>query len=291
VDLTISNDQPLVSVIIPTRNADKIIERCLESIQLQSYRNLEIIIVDNYSSDDTRRIAEKYHTKFITVGPPPPYNNFFTAPMQRKIGAEYAKGSLLFFVDADMILSRGLIKECLKKCEEGADAITISEISFGTGFWAKCKKIERACYINDPRIEAPRFMKKSAYIKAGGWNEKVGAFDDWDLAKRLRVCNLKIGRCTNNYILHDEGHLTLRSLFLKKYRMGKTVDLVRHISGQSLSAISYQLTPLRIILLLRKSVLFTKNPIYILGMFVMKLIETTGMLIGFFMRTHKLHKI
>ncbi len=68
-------------------------------------------------------------------------------------------------------------------------------------------------------------MKKSAYINAGGWNEKVGAFDDWDLAKRLRVCNLKIGRCTNNYILHDEGHLTLRSLFLKKYRMGENSRL------------------------------------------------------------------
>jgi arabinofuranan 3-O-arabinosyltransferase len=284
-----SDDQPLVSVIIPTRNAGKIIGRCLESIQSQSYRSLEIIVVDNYSSDETRRVVEKYHAKFITAGPPPPYNNFFTAPIQRRVGAEHARGAFLFFVDADMILSQGLIEECVKRCEKGADAVTIPEISFGTGFWAKCKQIERACYINDPRIEAPRFIRKSAYVQAGGWSEMFGAFDDWNMAKRLRACNLRIDYCTNNYILHDEGHLTLRGLFFKKYRMGKTIDL-RHISGQNLSVISYQLTPFRI-LLLRKVVLFTKNPIYILGVFLMKLVEATGMLIGFLMQTFRFYRI
>jgi arabinofuranan 3-O-arabinosyltransferase len=283
-----SDDQPLVSVIIPTRNAGKIIGRCLESIRSQSYRSLEIIVVDNYSSDETRRVVEKYRAKFITAGPPPPYNNFFTAPIQRRVGAEQAKGAFLFFVDADMILSRGLIEECVKRCEEGADAVTIQEISFGTGFWAKCKEIERACYINDPRMEAPRFIRKSTYEYVGGWSEKVGAFDDWDLAKQLRTYNLRIERCINNYILHNEGYLTLRSLFLKKYRMGRTIDLAIYISGQNLSAISYQLTPLRTMLLLRKIALFTKNPIYILGVFIMKLIEATGMLIGFL--TRALHR-
>lgn len=219
MDLTTSDDQPLVSIIIPTRNASEVLGDCLEAIRSQSYQNLEIIVVDNYSSDGTPQIAEQYGANIITAGPPPPHNNFFTAPIQRRVGADHAKGAFLFFVDADMILSRGLLEECVKECKNGVIAITIAEISFGTGFWAKCKEIERACYMNDPRIEAPRFIRRSAYTLVGGWNESAGAFDDWDLAARLRARNLRIGYNMNNYILHHEGHLTLRSLFFKKYRM------------------------------------------------------------------------
>jgi glycosyltransferase involved in cell wall biosynthesis len=236
-------------------------------------------VVDNYSHDETVNVAKKYGAKIITVGPPPPHNNFFTAPTQRKVGADHAKGAFFFFVDADMTLSRGLIKECVAECENGIDAITIAEISFGMGFWAKCKKIERACYMNDSRIEAPRFITRSAYVLVGGWSESAGAFDDWDFAARLRAHDLKIGYCMNKYILHYEGRLTLRSLFSKKYKMGKTVDLVKHASSQELSAMRYQLTPFRI-LLLKKVALFSKNPIYILGMLLMKLIETAGLLMG-----------
>jgi len=279
-DLTIFDDHALVSIIMPTRNASSTLRSCLESIWSQSYQNIEIIVVDNYSADETLNISEKYRAKLIAAGPPPPHNSFFTAPVQRRVGANHAKGAFLFFVDADMILSRGLLEECVRECEQGADAIAISEISFGTGFWAKCKEIERACYMNDSKIEAPRFMRRSAYELAGGWNERAGAFDDWDLAARLRAQDLRIGYSMNNYIFHNEGHLTLRRSFSKKYRMGKTVDLAKYASGQKFSVVSYQLTPLRMLLLLRKVTLFTKKPVHILGLLLMKLIEAAGLSIG-----------
>jgi glycosyltransferase involved in cell wall biosynthesis len=50
----------LVSVIVPTRNSEKTIETCLESIRRQTYPNIEIIVIDAYSRDSTRKIAEKY---------------------------------------------------------------------------------------------------------------------------------------------------------------------------------------------------------------------------------------
>ncbi len=51
---------PLVSVIIPTRNSTRTIEICLQSIKKQSYPKNEIIVVDNYSWDKTKKIAQKY---------------------------------------------------------------------------------------------------------------------------------------------------------------------------------------------------------------------------------------
>lgn len=61
--------QPLVSVIVPTRNSEATVGRCLESIIKQNYSNVEIIVVDNYSDDRTRQIAEKYGAKIYLKGP------------------------------------------------------------------------------------------------------------------------------------------------------------------------------------------------------------------------------
>ena len=65
----------LVSIIIPTKNSENTIEVCLVSIKNQTYENIEIIIVDNYSSDKTIDIAQKYGIKlknkkgeFISIG-------------------------------------------------------------------------------------------------------------------------------------------------------------------------------------------------------------------------------
>jgi glycosyltransferase involved in cell wall biosynthesis len=55
--------QPLVSIVIPTKNSARTLEKCLVSIKNQAYENIEIIVVDNYSTDGTYEIAGKYTTK------------------------------------------------------------------------------------------------------------------------------------------------------------------------------------------------------------------------------------
>jgi len=56
-----------VSIIIRTKNEDNWLEACLKSIRLQSYKNYEIIIVDNGSKDRTLEIAKKYETKIVKI--------------------------------------------------------------------------------------------------------------------------------------------------------------------------------------------------------------------------------
>ena len=58
-------NKPLVSVVIPTYNSEKYIERCLRSIKNQTYKNIEIIIVDKFSTDKTVDIAERHGAKVI----------------------------------------------------------------------------------------------------------------------------------------------------------------------------------------------------------------------------------
>jgi len=57
--------QDLVSIIITTKNEEKNIENCLKSIKLQTYSNIEIIVVDNNSSDQTKEISQKYTDKVL----------------------------------------------------------------------------------------------------------------------------------------------------------------------------------------------------------------------------------
>ena len=61
-------NKPLVSVVIPTYNSEKYIERCLRSIKNQTYKNIEIIIVDKFSTDKTVDIAERHGAKVIQDG-------------------------------------------------------------------------------------------------------------------------------------------------------------------------------------------------------------------------------
>lgn len=92
---------PLVSVVITTKNEERNIESCIKSILEQSYQNIEIIVVDNYSTDKTKEMALKYTDKVYDKGP--------ERSAQRNYGMiDKSNGEYVMFVDADMILSPDL---------------------------------------------------------------------------------------------------------------------------------------------------------------------------------------
>ena len=86
--------KPLLSVIVPTKNSERFLERCLKSIKSQTYKNLEIIVVDNNSNDKTKEIAEKYTKLVFNKGP--------ERSAQRNFGVLKSKGEfvLLFSLKA-----------------------------------------------------------------------------------------------------------------------------------------------------------------------------------------------
>jgi len=88
----------IVSIIITTRNAGLTLERCLRSVKAQSYENTETIVVDNFSQDQTEKIAQRFADKFSEVGP--------ERSSQRNHGAKLASGDFFMFIDADMELKR-----------------------------------------------------------------------------------------------------------------------------------------------------------------------------------------
>lgn len=111
----------LVSVIVPNFNHSSFLEERLESIFNQSYRNFEIIILDDHSSDNSREIIEKYrpHPKVISVI----YNetNSGSSFAQWKKGIAASKGEFIWIAESDDFCELNFLEEAVQKLEKGCD--------------------------------------------------------------------------------------------------------------------------------------------------------------------------
>lgn len=91
---------PLVSVIIPTYNQAHLLKKALESVQSQSYKNIEIIVIDNNSTDETEEVVAGIKSSQVTYIK---NNNNGVIAISRNIGIRNAKGEWLAFLDSDDI--------------------------------------------------------------------------------------------------------------------------------------------------------------------------------------------
>ena len=98
---------PLVSVIVPVYNSEETIGRCLDSIENQTYKNIEIIVVDDGSGDGTLAEASKHPVKTVEIKPN------MGAPHAMNVGAMQAKGEYVFFVDGDAWAPKNLIEKAV----------------------------------------------------------------------------------------------------------------------------------------------------------------------------------
>jgi len=253
-------NKPLVSVVIPTKNSEVTIEKCLRSVRGQAYSRIEIVVVDAFSRDGTRKIAEAFGAKILETG--------VNRSEARNIGAEKSRGWFVFFVDSDMELIPSVVEECISKIGEGFCGVIVPEISVGKGFWAKCKALEKSCYIGDDTIEAARFFKKCVFDGVGGYDLELEAGEDWDLNHRVKRAGYRIGR-VNAFIKHDEGRLSLQKTILKKYHYGKTLQSYRTKNPEEAKQQSMLIRPAFV----RNWRALARDPSHTLGMFVMKTCE------------------
>jgi glycosyltransferase involved in cell wall biosynthesis len=126
---------PEVSVIVPARNEEASLGACLESLVAQTGVTLEVIVVDDHSSDRTREIAASFADVRVIAAAPLPdgwtgKNNAVTA------GAREARGEWLLFTDADTVHLRGSLARAVTEAKEhGAEMLSYSPEQIVEGFW------------------------------------------------------------------------------------------------------------------------------------------------------------
>ncbi|MFH1827386.1 MAG: glycosyltransferase, partial [bacterium] len=169
----------LVSVVVTTKNEAVNIANLLKSVKLQDYKNIEIVVVDNNSVDDTKNISKKYTNKIYNLGP--------ERSFQRNFGVKKSKGDYVLILDADMVLSKDVISECVRLFIENqkVGGVVIPEKSYGENFWAKTKSLEREVNRGEDYFEAARFFPKNIFNQFGGYDTTLTGPEDWDLPQRI----------------------------------------------------------------------------------------------------------
>jgi len=193
-------ETPLVSVIIPTYNRSNYVQKAIDSVLSQSYKNLELIVIDDGSTDDTEEvIRSKYVNKLKYIK-----QENQGESKARNVGISLSNGKYLAFLDSDDKWHPDKLMHLVKFFEkmQQIDPKTTLVCSSawlidGDGNLIKRKPIGRLkniekllpCdYLKKPHIGGPSnivFLKEHI-IDIGGFDEKIKYGEDWDLIIKLR---------------------------------------------------------------------------------------------------------
>lgn len=123
-------DSPLISIIIPIYNVEKYLPACLDSVQAQTYHNLEIICINDGSPDNSANIVREYQnhdSRIILINKE---NGGLSDA--RNVGIERAKGEYIFFLDSDDLLDPSCIEFLLILAKKTSSQISSCELGFFT---------------------------------------------------------------------------------------------------------------------------------------------------------------
>ena len=117
---------PLISVIVPVYNVDKYIEKCVLSIINQSYKNIEIILIDDGSPDNSSKICDSLADEFNNIIVLHKENGGVSSA--RNSGIDLARGEYLCFIDGDDYVSENYVSDMLNVATEtSADIVTTNQ--------------------------------------------------------------------------------------------------------------------------------------------------------------------
>ena len=121
---------PLISVIIPTYNHAHFLREALESVCAQTYTNWEVIVINNYSQDDTIEVVESFKDSRIHLEN---FRNNGVIAASRNRGIALAHGKYLAFLDSDDLWFPEKLAHCVARLEGGCDLVCHGLRWFGNG--------------------------------------------------------------------------------------------------------------------------------------------------------------
>lgn len=190
------DERELVSVIIPCYNVQHYINESITSVVNQTYNNIEIICVDNNSTDDTWNILQQLKNTYpqiiiekeVVPG----------APAARNKGLSIAKGEWIQFLDADDLLEKNKIEHQIGLVKKN----NTKNVAFIAGAWKKMNtkgeitlisklssEMHLAPFINKAGITSSNLWSSIALKKVNGWNESLKSSQEADLMLRLVITN------------------------------------------------------------------------------------------------------
>ena len=194
--------KPLVSIIIPTYNRADLLKNTIESVLEQTYDNWECIIVDDGSTDSTKKLVNEFSTNdsrflFITKSD----GSVKGASSSRNIGLQLSKGEYIQFLDSDDILASNKIEEQI--------AVLLGESNFtiSTCKWGKFTQLNDPITLFEKNADYKNFSNSKEYFDLIGLHG--GFFPCHSFLIHKELINLS-GYWNENLTMNDDGEFFFR---------------------------------------------------------------------------------
>lgn len=211
-------NKPIVSVVVPVYNAEQFLSECIESVLRQSYRNIQLVLIDDSSTDDSGRICQQYTKQdnrihYIRQG-----NNGGVCKA-RNTGINKANGKYICFMDADDFIEEDYIERYVSLMEQKQVPVIYGQLKYYQDgkYLSRPRRINEGMYkteevsamlIDDGTVTGILFGSVCGaiydldYIRTNGllFDEKIKRNEDG-------LFNLDLlAMCENFYVIHYDGY-------------------------------------------------------------------------------------
>jgi len=226
-----------VSVIVPFRKKVPIVEKCIESLKKQDFKNVEIIAVSNIDKFEGKGVLSFVDTRCKGVGD------------KRNLGVKKASGEILFFLDSDCIVKKNAISKLVEIFNKyGADAVSGKPLTpkdsnllgLVTGLEYEYRFDQMGENYVDVAATTCLGVRKDAFKKIGGFKDYTtgeATGEDWDFAARLRKAGFRIFHTNKVEVFHMHTSESLWTWF--KRRIDHSKYRITHYRKYKMAADQY----------------------------------------------------
>ena len=229
-----SSAEPCVSVIVPCFNVEAYIAECLDSVRAQTYRHLDVVLVDDGSTDATAEIASQYATHDDRIRVVTQSNGGLGAA--RNAGTKLASGEFIFFLDSDDLLPLDAIDRLVAQAQKsGVELVSARMDQFdSTGRWrapqyrsvfdhdADEVHISRDVELVYDQMACSKLFR-AAFWRGNGFRFPEGTtYEDLELVMRAHVAATAVSVVASPTYLWRRREVGLPSITQDRYRTGST---------------------------------------------------------------------
>ena len=224
-----------ISVIIPCHNESATIKESINSFKAQTLKPLEIIVIDDFSEDNSFQIARGLNVRVFKNK-----NNLGPAAT-RNYGAKKAKGEILVFAEADGKYSKNYLEKIVKPLEDktfggvlsGRRIVWTDKKSVFVNFQnLKWEVVEKLNALGKREIIGAWAFRKSIFNKLKGYDERYWIGEDVELVGRMKKLGLKVAYVSGTYFFHKDPD-NFQKFIKDKIRRAKDKRRPKKIEGFS----------------------------------------------------------
>lgn len=212
----------LISVIIPCYNAHSYIIDCLNSVIYQTYKNIEIICIDDGSTDNTLNLLKKFKNEYPSILSVISTRNQ-GAPAARNLGLKRAVGDYIQFLDADDVIAADKFEKQIVGFNQDVDVVVSDRVQknynltqvINTYFFKDIEINPLETAIKKVITTCNPLYKKQIVMELKGYDEKLSSAQDWDFHIRLVLAGYKIKYIPGIFFINRQVEGSVSSNWIK----------------------------------------------------------------------------